>query len=35
VRRELGVRPLAEVHPEGIPAKGWLLARVERNVALV
>jgi ubiquinone biosynthesis protein COQ4 len=35
VRRELSVRPLAEVHPDGIPAKGWLLTRVERNVALV
>lgn len=34
-RREIGVRPLEEVHPDGIPAKGWFLDRMERNVTLV
>lgn len=34
-RRELGLRPLDEVHARGIPEKGWLLDRVERNVTLV
>ncbi len=35
VRREIGIRPVAEALPAGAPAKGWLLERVERNVALV
>jgi len=35
VRRKIGVRAPAEVFPAGIPEKGWLLARVERNVTLV
>lgn len=34
-RRAIGVRTLDEAHPRGIPAKGWLLDRVERNVTLV
>lgn len=34
-RRAIGVRPLQEAHPKGIPAKGWVLERVERNVTLV
>jgi ubiquinone biosynthesis protein Coq4 len=34
-RREIGVRTLQEAHPNGIPEKGWLLDRVERNVTLV
>jgi ubiquinone biosynthesis protein COQ4 len=34
-RREIGVRSLGETHPEGIPGKGSLLERVERNVTLV
>lgn len=34
-RHEIGVRALEEAHPRGIPEKGWLLDRVERNVALV
>jgi len=34
-RRVIGVPSLAEAHPRGIPTKGWLLERVERNVALV
>ena len=34
-RREIGIRSLAEAHPNGIPDKGWLLDRVERNVTLV
>ncbi len=35
VRREIGVPAISEVHPHGIPGKGWLLDRIERNVALV
>jgi ubiquinone biosynthesis protein COQ4 len=35
IRREIGVRPLEEVHPNGIPAPGWLLRRIERNVVMV
>ena len=35
VRRAIGVPSIAQAHPEGIPDKGWLLDRVERNVALV
>ena len=34
-RRAIGVPTLAEAHPSGIPVKGWLLDRVERNVTLV
>lgn len=34
-RRRIGVPSVSEAHPRGIPAKGWLLERVERNVALV
>jgi ubiquinone biosynthesis protein COQ4 len=34
-RRRIGLRALEVVHPAGIPAKGWLLDRIERNVALV
>jgi ubiquinone biosynthesis protein COQ4 len=34
-RREIGVQSLREAHPMGIPDKGWLLDRVERNVTLV
>jgi len=34
-RREIGVRTQQEAHPNGIPAKGWLLDRVERKVTLV
>ncbi len=34
-RRDIGVRTLQEAHPNGIPAKGWLLDRVERKVTLV
>jgi ubiquinone biosynthesis protein COQ4 len=34
-RREIGVRTLEEAHPRGIPEKGWLLDRVEKNVELV
>lgn len=34
-RRAIGVLPLEEAHPAGIPEKGWLLERVERNVTLV
>ena len=34
-RREIGMRSLQDAHPNGIPARGWLLDRVERNVTLV
>ena len=34
-RRAIGVRDLDAVHPHGIPEKGWLLDRIERNVTLV
>jgi ubiquinone biosynthesis protein COQ4 len=34
-RRMIGVRTQQEAHPRGIPRKGWLLDRVERNVTLV
>ncbi len=34
-RARIGVPPLPQVHPHGIPGKGWLLDRVERNVTLV
>ena len=34
-RRRIGVPTPEEAHPNGIPAKGWLLDRVERNVTLV
>jgi ubiquinone biosynthesis protein COQ4 len=34
-RRAVGVPSMEEAHPRGIPEKGWLLDRVERNVALV
>jgi ubiquinone biosynthesis protein COQ4 len=35
VRRAIGVPLFAEAHPRGVPEKGWLLDRVERNVTLV
>jgi len=34
-RHEIGVRTLQQAHPNGIPEKGWLLERVERNITLV
>jgi ubiquinone biosynthesis protein COQ4 len=34
-RRDIGVRTLQEVHPDGIPEKGWLLDRIERKITLV
>ena len=34
-RRDIGLRSLQDAHPDGIPAKGWLLDRIERNVTLV
>jgi len=34
-RREIDVPPIEAVHPRGIPEKGWLLERMERNVTLV
>ncbi len=34
-RREIGVPLFDEAHPAGVPEKGWLLDRVERNVTLV
>ena len=34
-RRDIGVRTIQEAHPNGIPEKGWLLDRIERNVTLV
>ena len=34
-RREIGVRCVSELLLSGVPEKGWLLDRVERNVALV
>jgi hypothetical protein len=34
-RRRIGLRSLQDAHPNGIPAKGWLLDRVERNVTLI
>jgi ubiquinone biosynthesis protein COQ4 len=34
-RRAIGVPTMQEAHPRGIPEKGWLLDRVERNVSLV
>jgi ubiquinone biosynthesis protein COQ4 len=35
VHRQIGVRSMQEAHPTGIPEKGWLLDRVERNVTLI
>lgn len=35
VRRAIGVPPLERAVPQGIPERGWLLARVEANVNLV
>lgn len=34
-RREIGVPSMEDAHPDGIPEKGWVLDRVERNVTLV
>jgi ubiquinone biosynthesis protein COQ4 len=34
-RYAIGVRPLEEAHPNGIPGKGWLLDRIEQKVTLV
>lgn len=34
-RSDIGVRSLQEAHPKGIPEKGWLLARIERNITLI
>ena len=34
-RRAIGVPTFEEAHPHGVPAKGWLLDRFERNVTLV
>jgi ubiquinone biosynthesis protein COQ4 len=34
-RGELGVASIEDAHPDGIPEKGWVLDRVERNVTLV
>jgi ubiquinone biosynthesis protein COQ4 len=34
-RRTIGVPSIAQTHPHGIPQKGWLLDRLERNVTLV
>lgn len=34
-RRAIGVPTFEEAHPNGVPAKGWMLDRVERNVTLV
>jgi ubiquinone biosynthesis protein COQ4 len=34
-RRNIGLCSLKDAHPNGIPAKGWLLGRVEKNVTLV
>jgi ubiquinone biosynthesis protein COQ4 len=34
-RRRIGVSSWEDAHPNGAPAKGWLLDRVERNVSLV
>ena len=34
-RREIGVPTFEDAHPGGVPEKGWLLDRVERNVTLV
>ena len=34
-QREMGVATLEAAHPKGIPEKGWLLDRIERNVTLV
>ena len=34
-QRRIGVASFEEAHPGGVPAKGWLLDRVERNVTLV
>ena len=34
-RLAIGVPSIEAAHPDGIPDKGWLLDRVERNVALV
>lgn len=34
-RRRIGVASHADAHPCGLPEKGWLLDRVERNVTLV
>ncbi|MDJ0869677.1 MAG: Coq4 family protein [Myxococcota bacterium] len=34
-RRAMGVPTFERAHPGGIPEKGWLLERVERNVTLV
>jgi len=34
-RREIGVPSFDQAHPGGVPAKGWVLDRVERSVTLV
>ena len=34
-RRAIGVPRFEDAHPRGIPEKGWVLDRVERNVTLV
>jgi ubiquinone biosynthesis protein COQ4 len=34
-RRRIGVPDFAAAHPDGVPEKGWLLDRIERNVQLV
>jgi len=34
-RAAIGVPTQAQAHPTGIPAKGWVLDRVEKNVTLV
>lgn len=34
-RQEIGARPLGDVHPGGMPAKGALLRQLERNITLV
>jgi ubiquinone biosynthesis protein COQ4 len=34
-RRRIGVASWQDAHPDGAPAKGWLLDKVERNVSLV
>ena len=33
-RQAMGVRPVEDAHTRGLPEKGWLLDRVERNVML-
>lgn len=34
VRQILGVLPLSDVHPEGLPSRGQALRRLERNLAM-